>query len=370
MMSKSSVFYLFLVFLQFVFFGAAVAEEAPVQKNNSRVIGLPETLKIDGVDYQRERFLKQFLSAITTGVTVDGYIGLPSFDREEYPWAYMHVYPENGLPKLLAVNKWMEPIKISFGMPNDMKPFVLDEKSQKERSNYAKSSKEKMKAYSVFPIVEQEIKNIAEAISEQLPINISYLEDETKERYGNLRVNLYEESDYLSDYVSDIEFRSHYKRDYQMKTGKFVFGSAPFARRISIDGWEKKFKARHIFTKGKKNKNVYGYFLSNQENEITFAVCHIWKGHPVPIIKGLVRECVIRALGVPDYFSTNASERLSFKSFLTAWNHEKVLSTFSEFFDAPFVISELDGLVLSVLYNKELHVGMTYTEFNKKYLNK
>lgn len=75
----------------------------------------------------REDVLKRLFldSVITSGAYNDQLLNPDEIavTKTSYPWLYPHLVPENGVPKPLAVNKWTQPIVISFGMPNDLKPF-------------------------------------------------------------------------------------------------------------------------------------------------------------------------------------------------------------------------------------------------------
>ncbi|MCK5384747.1 MAG: hypothetical protein KAJ29_04165 [Alphaproteobacteria bacterium] len=193
---------IFLLFLSAIFLSpmSVQAGEEKVPANiEELVLGLPEAVIIDDVEYTRKEILERLFDAAIGDMTVnDEHLNSKlskHITEETYPWAYPHINPEKGYPQPLSINKWMQPIKVSFGMPYNSRPFVseviegklateyetwprLDKKWIGPTFFYFSQRNQKMATYETYTIAENETKNVIKRLSPILPVSISYLDME------------------------------------------------------------------------------------------------------------------------------------------------------------------------------------------------
>lgn len=301
-----------------------------------------------------------------------------------YPWLYPHLVPERGLPKPLAVNKWVQPIKIAFGMPNDLEPF---EETNKEGKKPPSISGKKgilldrtregkwnglyyelndpiadMSGYGGFPIVESEIKDFSAIVSPVIGLSVSYLSpnEETKENYGNIRINLFKDDVLAANKINGVDHGGLFKRESRPRpkfnTVVTGVGAPPW---YDFQQIEPILNTRISFNNF--GRHVEGYFLSNEKNEIQMAVCYIWEGHQPEILRGLIRECLLRSMGLPGL----ANRGFEQVSLLRDWNGTKLKPTYSDYLQKPFVLSEIDRKFLQLLYSPDIQAGMDYLTVRK-----
>lgn len=348
-------------------------------------------VSVDGVEYTRKEILEKLLDAAigNTAVSDESLNSKLSkhITEEAYPWAYPHINPEKGYPQPLSINKWMQPIKVSFGMPYNFRPFVspiIDGKPATEYETwpwlgkkwigpkrfYFSQRNKKMRAYETYKIAENETKSVVEQLSLILPVPINYLamEEETPENYGNLRINLFNLDDLKeATALSSKEFDviDIYKKKIKITNRRVSFPALYPVTEIVPSRFEKNLKAMHFFTRDKE-RQVYGYFLSKPANEIDFAVCHIWEGHEPKIIKGLVRECIIRSLGFMDPINLKRVLKTvpeNHRSLLFLWGRKDghdYLDSYSEYFESDFYLTDMDRILIKTLYRPELKAGTSY----------
>lgn len=96
------------------------------------------------------------------------------------------------------------------------------------------------------------------------------------------------------------------------------------------------------------------------------AFCYIWEGHATKILRGLIRECLLRSLGFPDLaypFSGVMSEELS---MLGSWNGSTgPVPRFAEYLNKPLFLTSADRFFLGLLYNPKIQAGMYYMAVRK-----
>lgn len=300
-------------------------------------------------------------------------------EQAAYPWLYPHIVPENGLPKPLAINKWAQPIKISFGMPNDLKRFDQNSGSRRVTLSLEKRDGEwngfyyelndsirDIRSYGGFPLVEDEIKVFAEAASPIIDLPVSYLSpgQETKDDYGNIRINLFKDDVLAASKVNGGTHPGLFKRDNRPKPSFFgirfgINGPPPPSDYPEI---EPILNTRTTFQNF--SRHVEGYFLSNEKNEIQMAVCYIWEGHKPEILRGLIRECLLRSMGFPGLTNRGFKEI----SLLGEWNQQNgngPKPEYLEYFSQPFALTEKDRRFLELLYSESIQPGMDYIALYK-----
>ena len=91
------------------------------------------------------------------------------------------------------------------------------------------------------------------------------------------------------------------------------------------------------------------------------AVCYIWEGHPPEILRGLIRECLLRSMGFPGL------PNLGYKqlSLLNSWNGNEPKPEYVDYLQKPFVLLERDQQFLELLYSSKIHAGMDYLTARK-----
>ena len=227
--------------------------------------------------------------------------------KDKYPWLYEFMYREKGMPRFYAINKWAQPVRIAFGFPNDLKPYVSskaektdpDVKAKLPEANLEKGLSETLK-HEVFVWAEEEILSSIPEMKDVTGLDISFLKDEPVaapiENLGNLRIILHRErAD--KEGTSAIRF-----------SGRGVHNSY-FRKYLDVSYLQTAVR----FTPGTM-KQVDGYILPNANNTIGMTFCYIWDGHPKDVFQKFVRECLFRSLGMPGEVY---HENLSILSFWT-----------------------------------------------------
>ena len=229
-------------------------------------------------------------------------------------------------------------------------------------------------------IIRDEVVAIEGDLSELTGLPVAYVDEKTRDtNISNLRIVL-----------ETPESAKHWITDYR-RGG--VEGSASFR-----SNFEKNTSLMSVnFTPIFGLYQVDGYFLSNENSEIVFSVCYIKDQHPETTLKKLVRECVLRSLGLPEI------QRVSENSVLGPWNRpfaesvdlgtvEAALQTVLDkdstrallrscgalFAYFPYGhgegpeeigLSDFDKEMVRVLYSTELKAGMTFLDVINKYRN-
>ncbi|HEY0901686.1 MAG TPA: hypothetical protein VGD95_06135 [Micavibrio sp.] len=332
----------------------------------------PEEIVLDGVKFNRSDLNGAFAESVFTKDMMNDHKGRPNLDitqryssltdpeniKREYPWLYEHIYPSDGLPKLLSVSKWNKPVRITFGMPNDIRPYAKPEDSRNEEFTMEGKGREYMEAYRSGPLIQSlvpSVKNISDQLSKLTGLNISYLahEQETKENLAEIRVNIQS--------LSRNKPENHFKmeRGYDYGLSSYGPNNVPFHGGYA----ENAIKTGFVFT-ATSRQQVDGYILTNAKNEIVMAVCYIWNGHEPDMIKKLVHEYILRSLGLPGGIPIVTGSKP--KSYLTYWNDSDVWGEDeSQKPPQPEGISEFDQFMIKTLYNPALKPGMDYVEAQK-----
>lgn len=331
---------------------------------------------LDGQEFKRDQLERAFFSSVFTkdilndvrgriqfnypddfDDSVDDFLGRKNL-RENFPWLYPHIYIQTP-PRLLSVNKWNQPIRISFGMPNDL------ERYNKEGTVYAVfdlwGSREKdvtlFKGSDRFKLLEDQIVRFSKDISDQSKIDISYLprDHETIGRFGNVRINLIS----LADKNPNIN-----QYIYKTRGGGTI--SLGFIQSYEYRMLEQQYlKNGFVFTASSK-KQVDGYILSNGKNEIEMAVCYIWVGHELEMMKSLINECILRSLGFPGFVYPAGMKDPVALSYLGPWNDPDTLNVFDKStqgkIKTPMGLSEFDKFMIQTLYRPEIKPGMDYIQ--------
>lgn len=337
-------------------------------KTNTNFIHFKNTH--DDIQYGKLQLLNAFLNAsiardrlneeinITTEPSFEEFQELKSQIRVEYPWLYPHLYPDQGLPRDMAIHKWTQPVKISFGMPNDLQRFQKTDNSKygwwlaiREKSEKEKPSNEILNNLTDFT------NNISKIAA--LPVNVLLPERETLANYGKVRIIFVK--------------NGHFKRGSRFRgaanVAEFGIGQdKPLYFHSGLTSLAKhKIKTGFYFSRHPHNENqVEGFFVSNGDNEIQMSFCFIWDGHSERLEKALIQECILRSMGIPG----NAGGP---DSLLSPWNNQEAWGRpeYKAKIDTPPAnLSDFDRQILSLLYRPELKPGMNFYDVQKELLER
>lgn len=343
---------------------------------------IPAEVQLDGDKFVDHRLRSSFMGSVFTRSILNEFsykgseniffpilYGSGGFYSKEnikiyYPWMSPYLYPEGPLPKLMVINKWNKPVRITFGMPNQLEPLA----GPKSNTNVLwgdlilnkveNTDIEKFKQSDEGLALEKHIVNLSGALSNLTGLRISYVSEDVGKDYSEIRINIIPLPEYA---IERGEFL------YKTSGGWPSMISSWVAEDINFHGdVDKKFLNGFPFTLN-SNRQVDGYILSNSKNEIQMAFCFIWEGHDLSLIRMLVTECLVRAMGFPNGVKTYGDRLAKPRSYLTYWNDpEKWGEKESQKPVMPDEnISEFDQFMIKTLYNPALKPGMDYVQAQK-----
>lgn len=198
--------------------------------------------------------------------------------KTRYPWLYEYIYREKGMPDYWGLNKWAKPVTISFGLPLGLKPAAgtPDDNAALSEETAVEPTDETRK------IAEEEIKAAIPFLSENTGLNISYLppEKETEENISTLRI---------------VFLKDPPENPLQQWRGRGP-GRLSFRKDIA---------ARYLHTAihftPDRSHHVRGFYLPEADNSIGMAFCFVPQNHPPDMLKSMIRECLVRSMGLPGY---------------------------------------------------------------------
>lgn len=239
----------------------------------------------------------------------------PENIKQHYPWLEPYLFSNREAPRALAISKWTKPIRISLGLPNDMKPYspplyngkpvteypewphILDEQKRPVLfeglwmpPGYGKELNPEAKQ-----IASDEAKLLAPTLTRLTGLSVEFVQDEGNDP-SNMRIVLSE--------ASEADFWAT-----EFKRNGFVTNGMGFRQIV-----EDKLDGAIFFTPLYGSYQVDGFFIASPENEIEFSVCYIRDDHDAVLLQKLVRECLVRSLGFPEFQNTLKN------SYLNAWN--------------------------------------------------
>lgn len=202
--------------------------------------------------------------------------------RIQYPWLFEYRYRTQGIPRYVAINKWTKPVRISFGLPNDMEPLPLSKGiNRKEEFIQFTTSR-----YDSFPAdlwakVENEVASLIPALQDMTGLSISFVpyEKEKAPDFSELRIVLV-----------------HGSKSWHtpFKHGEVASPSNSFVMALY-----RGFQQTAVTFTPDMPYQVEGYIFPNAKNEIGMAICFISDEHEESLVKALVRECMVRSMGLP-----------------------------------------------------------------------
>lgn len=376
---------LFLAFIV-VFYSSSFAQNDTATNPAEK----PDKRHVDSKIYDPELIVDDFLNAALSKHVMSSSYGplyFPSIEQTEkkeklkvslqnpkdvekyYPWLSPLLYPK-GLPRYGAISKWVSPVRISFGLPNDLKPYNLPVYKGKLLSEYDDWLYIRDEAaalpnfYSALfkdpydplssgvlesrTIAESEVRKILPELTRLTGLDVAYIENEGKAK-----------DDPISNVRIVLINKEMWQGDNLFKTGPNTRTSSGPGRTFK-GGFEYRFPGASFFSPNGKNR-VDGYFVSNERNEIDFAVCYIREGHDSLLLRMLIRECLIRSMGLPD------SQYHFEDSLLSPWNDFVPVAGSGVDVDLP-TLSGVDQAILGMLYSANVRPSMTYRDIYKIFL--
>lgn len=211
--------------------------------------------------------------------------------KNAYPWMFSLIYPDSSVG-IKDWAKWRRDFSISLDYPNKLQPVPTVIGTHNVRAFHGYKT-------DVNPVI---IKRVRDTIVSALPdiisstgLNLSFVESETTDNPSLVRIVL----------LHDAPWENAYRAgNVSRRTG----GTG-----LVIEKVEANYSAKVSFTPGLLSQ-VSGYFVLDADGGIQFAVCKISDELPVPMIEPIVKECLLRVMGLPSL------QDIEEESFLTAWN--------------------------------------------------
>lgn len=305
-------------------------------------------------------FLSKYITAwpsepiyLKQGTPIDSLLSSQAF-RENYSWLSKLFASEKDLNRYFVINKWTQPIRISFGYPNDLKPMTSDagvtplvDHISLPQDDNAKAATEKL------------VVSLAAEIQNLTRLNTKYIShaDESSDNLANIRIILVDSNVFKPPFMWASSFKMG-AIPHAMNLGTSKNDSILFRSVI-----EPTFVSAVKFT-----PNLYaqvdGYFTTNSQNEIQASFCYIYKDHEVNIFNALLKECLFRSLGIPNAIPQN-------KGVLGVWNGRKQSSPTLIGFkitEEPPDFSDMDRFMVKLLYHKNVKPGMSASNFENLFL--
>jgi hypothetical protein len=167
--------------------------------------------------------------------------------------------------------------------------------------------------------------------------------------------------------------RSAYERSQYIKRSKLI---VEYRSTIPVKKEEPKVYLeldRHIpypitFTP-QSEKQVEGHFFVNTQNEIQAAVCYIPVFVAQEMQQHLIDECLLRSMGIPDPIMNREYSDIMPRFLLSYWNdfdkwaHLRQISLKRGELAGGSGMTDVDLLLLKILYQPEVKTGMTIKQF-------
>jgi|GEM_PF-2792266 len=322
---------------------------------------------------------------------------------KKYPWLAEYLYRQKGVPDYAVINKWTKPIRISFGYPNNLKLYALPNVPAEILKSY--------KTYQEFPVpplgafltdrnveeeswhtqfyrespavtkiirytyetAEKEVMRHTSLLSSLTKLPVTYVtqEKDDKENPAEIRIILVKSSQretcekdnwktMFKHRVPPDSFNRHLVKVCTSTGGGL---SATYTHSFR-DDFEQYLTTRVVFTAGSEQQ-VDGYLLPAADNSIGMAFCFINAFHPPEILQALVRECLVRSMGLPESSDTRS---VYYRHAITSlWNDPltKPQRENRNLFKAPPEMTVLDQHLLRTLYHPAIKPGMTTMELGQ-----
>jgi len=344
------------------------------------VLQIPEEVTLDGRNFDRKEIIDAFLQAafthpdetnllpwqIKSNLNYVADTERRSKIKEGYPWFYEYLYREKGTPQFFSLNKWAGPIVISTGFPNDSKPFVSPP------VEVFPNQEPIVSAHWLFPeyktlhpetekIIVDEVKSVLPDINALTGLPASFLphDKETNENYAQIRIVVLDDDDPIS---WETLFKKGSLNSFPFNEyGPKKYHKNPYRMPDYFRAWvENKLITATSFTPH-SFWQVDGFFVANADNEIGLSICYIWHGHEEDLLRALVRECVVRSLGL-------SGGAYNIKNSLVGyWNDATKAYGLNKYKipEAPPGITQLDKFLIRMLYSPELKAGLSHQKMQE-----
>lgn len=244
--------------------------------------------------------------------------------KNAYPWMYPLIYPDKQVaPRKTA--KWNRDVSISFDYPDRLQPAptVIGTHNVRSFHPYNTDVDVLFKA-----IVRDAVLSALPDIETSTGLRIPFEENEEKGNPSPIRIVLLHNAPWENAYKSGGSAR---------RTG----GTGPV-----IESVENNYSAKVSFTPDLLTQ-VSGYFVVGAEGDIQFAVCKLSSELPLEIIEPIVKECLLRVMGLPSV-QTRENE-----SLLTVWNYSApARDALKSYVQSKSGIPPFDQAVLRRLYKR------------------
>ncbi|MFN7113990.1 MAG: hypothetical protein ACK4PK_06490 [Alphaproteobacteria bacterium] len=200
-------------------------------------------------------------------------------------WLWEYAQREKGVPKFDAISRWaQQDISIAVGLPP---PNQL---TDEEHSLYDK----------VKPVFTQMRQSLEEATGRKLRLLspgkhdlkiFSFRRQETEATQAKIRI---------------IAKRSEFTPYNKFKRFGAKRGHSLIPIPIQHDhpgynlGYVERFMWDAVRFTPRARAQVEGYFVTDKDNNIEFAVCYLWPQHGEKLLQTLIAECLLRAMGLPE----------------------------------------------------------------------
>lgn len=273
--------------------------------------------------------------------------------KKIYPWLAPFVYPEHGLPKFSAVNKWNKNIRISLGFPNDLK-IASDQEQHADSDDKLKASivSDVSVTTKNEDVVISQVRSIAPVLSDLTNLKIEYVphEEETERDFANIRL---------------ILMPSMGGMDSLYKIDDHPYASFPYGGGLDryFDGVVWNYVPGSVFFSPTKNNQVYGYIFPNEKNNIQMAFCYIWQDHEEGVVRSLVSECLLRALGLTNIIRTEHDSLLKERGIPENDSNKGAVK------QSNVDIPDIDKRLIRLLYSPEMKSGYDLIQASNVLLN-
>lgn len=191
---------------------------------------------------------------------------------ERHPWFAPYFDTTNPYPARSVINRWNGAITIGYGWPR-YNPTITRPLSLQED---AKTSAEGGRLY---PLVEATVQGIVPAIEQSTGSEVTFIKHsdtrETSKRHARIRI---------------VPLK---KWPPRTAANGLVSGWTPYE--------QEKYLWGAVLLQTAYPEEMDAYIIPDRDNNLSFAVCKIRADLPSPVFAGRVKECVVRALGLPGY---------------------------------------------------------------------
>lgn len=303
--------------------------------------GLGHTINLDGKEYSRAALIADFVQAAfseamwneDTGEDYHDFFSRrlyllskkhkSSFDGDtDALYAHRFSGKEGALPQLGVINKWpTDQIAVSIDWPifsgNNSTANTVN-KDGRVISRWSSFARNPDEAYS---LLEQIVKEVLPDIQKNTDLNLSFQspssDKELSHDYARIRI-------VPIGTIWQKNFFKMYKINPQLfpEIGEYSFWAEEYAgilNGVSFTPWQR--------------SQVDGYLLPDENNALGSVICKVVPVIDRQLLKSLISECLVRAMGLPDLVKSNDD------ALLGAWN--KAYDPYSQ-------LVELDGRVAAL----------------------